>query len=304
MPVKLFGHQFKTWQVWAVGIGGAGVSYFVWRQHQAAAAAAASASNADTTTDPITGMTDAQDIAEYGSVAAADAAYQSGAGYDTSGYGSLSGYGTTYGPVGSLDTTLGYTSGSGYASNSDWDQAATSGLTSIGYSETDVASALGRYLAGLSLTPDQQNIVQVALAEYGNPPGGAPPIVAAPATGTATSGDTTTTTAAGTTTTGTASSSTGSSSSASTATSTVSGGHVVSVNNNEAVVAWSHSGPAAQWHLVITGPGAINGHTATVGIPQGSYSGLEAGHTYDVQVTPWANGKAAGPSGVITFKTT
>src|SRR5581483_5799833 len=75
--IKLFGHQFKTWQVWTVGIGGGLATWYVIRQRQANAAAAAT-SAADSTVDPVTGLTDAQDIAQYGSVAAADAAYSGG----------------------------------------------------------------------------------------------------------------------------------------------------------------------------------------------------------------------------------
>lgn len=96
--------------------------------------------------------------------------------------------------------------------------------------------------------------------------------------------------------------STGGSSSSSGTPAAPSGGHVVSVSNNDAVVAWNPNG-AAKWNLKITGPGAINGHTATVGIPQGTYSGLEAGHTYDVTVTPVSASGQTGPSGVITIVT-
>lgn len=81
------------------------------------------------------------------------------------------------------------------------------------------------------------------------------------------------------------------------------GGRVVSVNNNDATVAWNANG-ASKWNLKITGPGAINGHTATVTSPQGVYSGLEAGHTYTVTVTPLSSTGVAGPSGNITIKTT
>jgi hypothetical protein len=114
-------------------------------------------------------------------------------------------------------------------------------------------------------------------------------------------GDTTSTGAAGST---SGSSSSGGGTSTATATApTVSGGHVVSVNNNRAVVAWTGTG-ASQWKVQIVGPGAINGHTATVGIPQASYSGLEAGHTYTVTVQPLVGGRPAGTPGQIVLKTT
>jgi hypothetical protein len=95
----------------------------------------------------------------------------------------------------------------------------------------------------------------------------------------------------------------GGTSTATAAAPTVSAGHVVSVKNNTAVVAWTGTG-ASQWKVQIVGPGAINGRTNTVGIPQASYSGLEAGHNYTVTVQPLVGGKPAGTPGQITFKTT
>lgn len=319
--VKIAGHTFKTWQVWAVGVGGAGIAVFIYVKHKQDAAAAASTSTSATATDPVTGLPYSMDdetdpltgeeylaeAQEYGSVSAAEAAASSGDSYDSSAYGDLSD--DSVGPI-SDDSglaSLGYTSDSGYASNADWDQAATAGLASLGYSETDVAAALGRYLSGLSLTSDQANLVQVALAEFGDPPSGALPVTVSSTTTTATSGDTGTTTGTtGTTTTTGTTGTTGTTVSGgggAAAAPTVSGGHVVSVSNNDAVVAWTGTG-ASSWKVTITGPGAINGHTATVGVPQATYSGLEAGHTYDVTVQPLVAGKAAGKSGVITIDTT
>lgn len=112
--------------------------------------------------------------------------------------------------------------------------------------------------------------------------------------GTSTGSGTTTSSGGGTTTTTAA---------APPATPTLSNGHVVSVSNNRAVVAWTGTG-ATQWKVQIVGPGAINGQTATVGIPQASYSGLEAGHNYTVTVQPLVGGKPAGTPGQIEFKTT
>lgn len=291
--VKLFGHHFKRWQVATVGIGGALVTYLIWRQHKAGAAGSSAASDPNQV-DPVTGLTDAQDIAQYGSVAAADAAMSPGAGTGTAsyGYGSVGG-GSSYGPVGSYGTTLGVTSGGGYASNAAWAQAVETGLVDIGYTSTDTASAVGRYLGGLSLTPDQQNIINVALAEYGPPPSGALPIIAA-AQGTATSGSTTTTTTGGTTTSGTTSSGGGS---APAQTSTVSGGRILSLTTNDAVIAWTPHGPATSWNVTRVGPGGtITNH---VTIPQATYSGLASGHNYEVTIQPLP----AGQPGKIDFKT-
>ena len=55
---------------------------------------------------------------------------------------------------------------------------------------------------------------------------------------------------------------------------------------------------------MITGPGPINGHTSTTTATTGTYTGLEAGHTYDIRITPYNSAGQAGPSGVITVVTT
>ena len=272
----------KTWQKVAIiggGLGIAGLGYYEVKKKNAASATTAgnaTASNGQTVTDPstgdvypaaaddpATGQTYAMEISEYGSVAAAETALAS---EDVSGYNS----------VAAVDETPVSAAGTGYSSNAAWSQAVTSGLTDIGYSSTDIATALGLYLAGKALSPDQQTIVYDALAEYGPPPVGTYGVIAAPntVTGTATSG--------------------------STVTSSTSGGHVVSRSNNDAVVAWTPHGPATQWRTTITGPGPINGHVGTTSIPQASFSGLEAGHTYDVKVQPLPS----GTPGTITLVTT
>lgn len=313
--ISILGHKFSKGEAVAVGAGGLVVIYFVWKQHQASSASSASSAidpltglptSQDNAVDPLTQQTYLAEAQQYGSVAAAEAAYQSQQSADYSGvYGS--GYGS-YGAYGSTATPLvpsNDVQSATYASNAAWAQAVEAGLTDIGYSSTDVAAALGRYLGNLSETSTQATIVQSALAEYGPPPVGSYQVILAPTTTTTTSGNTgtgtstdtgtTTTTSTGSTS-GSTSGSTGSTASAS----TVSGGHVVSVNNNDAVIAWTPHGPATSWKLTITGPGAINGHTGTTTIPQGSYSGLEAGHNYEVTVQPLPSGQ----SGVITFKTT
>jgi hypothetical protein len=88
-----------------------------------------------------------------------------------------------------------------------------------------------------------------------------------------------------------------------TVTPTLSRGHVVRVNNNGAVVAWTGTG-ARLWKVTLYGPGPENGRSSIVGISQATYSGLAAGHTYDVLVQPLVNRKPAGRSGVVTFITT
>jgi hypothetical protein len=85
---------------------------------------------------------------------------------------------------------------------------------------------------------------------------------------------------------------------------TLSHGRVVSVNNNRAEVAWTATPAATQYKLVINGPN-FNNRTNVVTTTTGFYSGLEAGHSYSVSVTPLdANGHPVGPTGDINFVTT
>jgi len=85
---------------------------------------------------------------------------------------------------------------------------------------------------------------------------------------------------------------------------TLSNGHVVSVNNNRAEVAWTATPAAAEYKVVINGPN-FNMRTNVITATTAYYSGLEAGHTYAVYVTPLdANGNAVGSTGVINFVTT
>ena len=88
------------------------------------------------------------------------------------------------------------------------------------------------------------------------------------------------------------------------ATVVLSHGHVVSVNNNRAEVAWTATPAAAEYKVVINGPN-FNNRTNVITATTAYYSGLEAGHTYAVYVTPLdANGNAVGSTGVVTFVTT
>jgi len=298
--VKLFGHQYKRWQVGAVVAGGAAVSWYAVRQHQKAATATAQPATVTdpgtgqqypaSATDPLTGMSYGNEIATYGSVSAAEAASGSGASFSTSAFGTLGGSPNSFGPTSSLgSTTLGTTGGTGFATDADWDQAATAGLAQIGYTESAVSSALGRYLAGLSLDPTQQNIVNVALGEFGPPPTGALPIIAAPGTGTASSGD-----GSG----GSGSGGSGSSGGSSGAgTSTVTSARVVSNSGGNVVVQWGHSGPATQWNVTRTGPGGTV--TNRVSKPEAVYENLARGHNFEIRIQPLPTGTVGG----IDFKT-
>jgi hypothetical protein len=84
----------------------------------------------------------------------------------------------------------------------------------------------------------------------------------------------------------------------------LSGGHVVSVNNNRAELTWTATPPAAEYKVVINGPNFDN-RTNVITATTAFYSGLAAGHTYAVYVTPLdANGNVVGSTGHITFVTT
>jgi hypothetical protein len=61
-------------------------------------------------------------------------------------------------------------------------QAATAGLTDIGYPETDVAQALGDYLTMTPVTSVQAGYIRTALAEFGSPPVGTFQIIQQPIT--------------------------------------------------------------------------------------------------------------------------
>jgi len=132
----------------------------------------------DNAIDPITNLSYLAEAEQYGSVATAEAAF--------GGYGGSLATGTGIGvqPAsgGSTAGTL-PTQASAYADNADWVQAVQAGLTEIGYDETAVNTALQKYLGSQPLTPDEVALINVALAEFGNPPNGSYQIIHAPAAG-------------------------------------------------------------------------------------------------------------------------
>lgn len=193
--------KIPKWGVYALVIGGAGVAYLVYRNYEsnkASAAAAATATPAPTSPaaggtaassvsiDPATGYPYgspedtaalASQSAEYGSVGVAGSIDPStGLPYGSpedeaalaqmySGESVVSGYGeipTAGQPAGETSITT----------NAQWDQAALANLTSLGYNEQAAATALATYLAGMPVNSTQAQMVQVALAETGNPPVG------------------------------------------------------------------------------------------------------------------------------------
>lgn len=127
----------------------------------------------DTAVDPITGLTYASEIANYGDVASADSEFSSQYGA-TTGSVDVGGGATAAGYQSNL-ASIGTSTISGndvYTSNSAWAQAATAGLTDVGYDGPTVSAALGAFLTGTPVTPDQKNIINTAIAEYGRPPQG------------------------------------------------------------------------------------------------------------------------------------
>jgi hypothetical protein len=151
--VTIAGHKFKPWMVGAVAVGGVLVIYWAYKARSGASATSTTPADtsADTSIDPSTGVPYA----------------------DESGSGLA--YGYSY-PSSGTSTVQ----GSNYPDNAAWSQAAESGLTSLGWSATDVATALGDYLAQLPLTSAQAAIVRAALAEFGPPPVGTYSVLTAP----------------------------------------------------------------------------------------------------------------------------
>jgi len=85
----------------------------------------------------------------------------------------------------------------------------------------------------------------------------------------------------------------------------LSGGRAINVNNNRAEVVWTAK-PAAPggYKVVINGPNFAY-RTNIVHVTQAYYSGLAAGHTYTVYVTPLGtDGQPIGSTGHVTFITT
>lgn len=131
----------------------------------------------DNAIDPITGLTYLAEAQQYGSVQAAEA--------DVSQFGQTSVSPDSPAPTGSTTTSTGGTPIVGsatYTSNAAWVQAATAGLADIGYSATDVATALGAYITSTPVSAAQAKLIQVAIAEFGDPPVGTFQIIQQPTT--------------------------------------------------------------------------------------------------------------------------
>lgn len=309
-PLSAF-KDLKPWQQGAVAVGGIGVvGLVVWQRAKAkktpaippgtpaADAASGVASSAgdvqDPTTgqqypidaiDPNSGLPYGQEIAEYGSVAAADAT--AGAGYQAASQGIT--------PQEYVEQTGGTGTPAGGASpttNAQWMAEVETGLSEQGYNASDIGQGLAAYFASkpLGTSSDGTNLytmMNLAISEYGPPPVGSYPLLIAGSNPPPPPGG-----GGG-----------GGGKPPAQGTPEVSGGHVVSLSNNEAEIAWAGKNATA-YRLTIRGPGKINGRENTVSAPHATYSGLEAGHDYEVTVTPVGQGGKTGKPGTIAFKTT
>jgi hypothetical protein len=196
MAIKILGKTISPPMAVAIA-GGSGLAIWFAVKHKKSSSSSSPSAidpvtglpySQDSQIDPLTGQSYLAEAQEYGSVQAAENAV---AGQSSIDYSSAYGSGG-YGPVGTSAAPLVPSTtvqGTTYASNAAWAQAVEAGLTDIGYSSTDIAAALGRYLGGLSLTSTQATIVQAAIAEYGPPPVGTYQVILAPVTGPTGSGD-------------------------------------------------------------------------------------------------------------------
>lgn len=294
----------------AVVIGVGGVIVLIVYQNRKNASSAAAASSAGTgaqdpnAVDPATGLTYGQEQAAaaggggyYGGGGSSATGLQTSASYPWDGtydnpndpYSMDSATGQTYGTEGYSGSTSSYsapgTGGPPFSTNAQWSQYALNYFTTNQFGDIQgMTDALGAYLAGQTVNSLQQGYINDATAIAGQPPvagpGGYPPSIR---TAGSVSGPKPPVPA--------------------NLPATTSGGHVVRVNNNDATVAWTGHN-AVRYVTVIHGPGRINGHTGRTTVPQASFSGLEAGHTYDVTVTPYNAAGQAGRTGTITLVTT
>ncbi len=282
----------------AVVLGVGGVIVLIVYENRKKAASAAAAAPDPNAIDPNTGLPYGDATAGaggyYGGGSGSATGLQTSASYPWDGtynnpsdpYSMDSATGQTYGTEGYSGSVSSYgVTGGGppFSTNAQWSQYVLNYFAGSDNLQA-MTDAIGLYLAGQTVTAAQQGLINDATAIAGTPPvtgpSGYPPSIR-------TAGST----AGGTGVTG------------GSPVASASGGHVVSVNNNDAVVAWNATG-ATQFAVTIHGPGPLNGRTSTVSIPQATYSGLEAGHTYTVTVQPLVNGKQSGKSGNIVIETT
>lgn len=187
-PLQAF-RSLKTWQQWAVGIGGVTVvgGYLLYERKKKAAAPAAAPAAAGTPapvagmvtdpstgqaypvddTDPLTGLTYGTEIAEYGSVAAADEqATQAGAAAIENGQTQTEYYDAT-----------GQQPGAASPTNQQWITEVEAALSQLGYANADIQQGIARYFSSSpqGISKDGTNLytmMDTAIGEFGPPPSG------------------------------------------------------------------------------------------------------------------------------------
>lgn len=164
-------------------VGGAvalGIVFYEYRKQKNAAAvsaASAAAAGSSTTATDYSG-TDPNSVYDSGYSAAVDG-------------GAI---GSPYGALSSGSVNIATTP----SSNAAWAQQAETTLIALQYDPATTAAAIGKYLLGNGLTPDQLQIVQAAIGQIGYPPQGVPAPTLATAPGQSATGGTTTQATTGT----------------------------------------------------------------------------------------------------------
>lgn len=314
--VKVGGKHVSKWVLWG-GIGVVVVGGVLYLRGKGSSSS--SSSTAQTGTDPVTGlpysmdnqvdpasgMTYLAEAQQYGSVSAAEAAVSGG-------YGGVSGasYGASglgYGGIPSYVTGDTSNPPNVYATNAQWAQAVEAGLTALGYSSTDVAAALGRYLGNLSETADQATIVQAAVAEYGPPPVGSYQIIQQSSSPGPTGGGTTTTPppppppAGGTTTSAPHPPSTAPHP-ASSPPSPVAWVAAQWVNSTSTNVHWPKANGATSYQVRVTYQSQVV-QTHTTSGENYTITGLTPDHTYGIHVCSIKNGQPWAPEASTSVHT-
>lgn len=154
-----------------VGGGGIAVLFvYLYRKHAQNAAANTAAASQGTATPSDAGIDPATGYA-YGSPEdQAAIAAQEGYGNGVTTSSDIVGYDASGNPIYSTSSggSSGYTGITSYPDNAAWAQAAEAYFTSNNLG--DVSAALGAYIAGSGVTPDQENLIHEVIAYFDNPP--------------------------------------------------------------------------------------------------------------------------------------
>jgi hypothetical protein len=200
--------NLKPWQQGAVAVGSIAVLGFVLYERKKKKAvpvptnpsaapngpgdASAATSNPGEVVDPTTGtsypgdsvdsetgLTYQQEIAEFGSVSAAEAADSGGSGL---GQASLEYSGSGYNAGGYDGSEPVQQTGSTVTTNAQWMAEVETGLSEQGYSASDIGQGLAAYFASKPLATSSDGtslytMMQLAISEYGAPPTGSYPLL-------------------------------------------------------------------------------------------------------------------------------